>query len=112
MCEEGSEGRWKKKVGAKTDAPWQKHPASGVVVFWREEEEEEEERRPARSSSSLRIAGLREGSGVLALPFPFSDFCAGGLCGGGRIPMRSEVQAVVPPRGGIIVIVTVRGASL
>ena len=98
-----------KKVGAKTDAPWQKHPASGVVVFWREEEEE---RRPARSSSSLRIAGLRAGSGVLALPFPFSDFCAGGLCGGGRIPMRSEVQAVVPPRGGIIVIVIVRVASL
>ena len=108
MCEEGSEGRWKKKVGAKTDAPWQKHPASGVLVIWREEEE----RRPARSSSSLRIAGLRAGSGVLALPLPFSDFCAGGLCGGGRIPMRSEVQAVVPPRGGIIVIVTVRGASL
>ena len=77
-------------------------------MFWREEEE----RRPARSSSSLRIAGLRAGSGVLALPLPFSDFCAGGLCGGGRIPMRSEVQAVVPPRGGIIVIVTVRGASL
>ena len=110
MCEEGSEGRWKKKVGAKTDAPWQKHPASGVVVFWREEEEEE--RRPARSSSSLRIAGLRAGSGVLALPLPFSDFGAGGLCGGGRSPMRSEVQAVVPPRGGIIVIVAVRGASL
>jgi hypothetical protein len=79
-------------------APWQKHPSSGVVVFWREEE-----RRPARSSSNLRIAALRAGSGVLALPFPLSDFCAGGLCGGGRIPMRSEVQAVaVAPRGGIV----------
>jgi hypothetical protein len=56
-----------------------------------------------RSSSSLRTAALRAGSGVLALPFPLSDFCAGGLCGGGRIPMRSEVQAVaVAPRGGIV----------
>ena len=71
----------------------------------------EEERRSARSSSSLRTAALRGGSGVLARPLPFSDFegvgatrCADGLCGGGRI--RSEVQAV-PPRGGMVV-VTVR----
>lgn len=87
-------------------APWQKQPSGVVVVvvvvfFWREEEEE---RRPVRSSSNLRIAGLRVGSGVLALPpLPFSAFCAGALCGGGRIPMRSEVQAVALPRGGIFV---------
>ena len=83
-------------------APWQKQPSGMVVVFfWREEEEE---RRPVRSSSNLRIAGLRVGSGVLALPpLPFSAFCAGALCGGGRIPMRSEVQAVALPRGGIFV---------
>ena len=82
-------------------APWQKQPSGVVVVFfWREEEE----RRPVRSSSNLRIAGLRAGSGVLALPpLPFSAFCAGALCGGGRIPMRSEVQAVALPRGGIFV---------
>jgi len=63
------------------------------------------------SSSSLRTAALRGGSGVLARPFPLSDFegvwaarCGGGLGGAGRI--RSEVQAV-PPRGGMVV-VTVR----
>ena len=71
-------------------------------------EEEEEERRPARSSSSLRTAVLRGGSGVLALPFPLSDFegacaarCADGLWVGGRI--RSEVQAV-PLRGGMVIV--------
>lgn len=71
-------------------------------------EEEEEERSPARSSSSLRTAALRAGSGVLALPFPLSDFegvcvprCADGLWVGGRI--RSEVQAV-PLRGGIVIV--------
>jgi len=56
----------------------------------------------------LRTAALRGGSGVLALPFPFSDFegvcvvrCADGLCEGGR--MRSDVQAV-PLRGGILIV--------
>jgi len=72
----------------------------------------EGEWRPARSLSSLRTAALRGGSGVPpALPFPLSDFegvcCADGLCGVGRI--RSEVQAV-PPRGGIV-IVTVKASD-
>ena len=62
----------------------------------------------------MRTAALRGGSGVLALPFPLSDFdgvctamCADGLWVGGRI--RSEVQAV-PPRGGIV-IVTVKASD-
>ena len=62
----------------------------------------------------MRTAALRGGSGVPALPFPLSDFdgvcgmrCVDGLCGGGR--MRSEVQAV-PPRSGIV-IVTVKASN-